>query len=97
MATFSFMSVDNAIKELTYLKQHGKKTIICIIDFDNDTEERKAVTYDESCRLIKGANTIIHNQDDFIPHLELYSTIQKDIRNIIPSGIMHDIYINQRK
>lgn len=94
--TFKFVSVNDAIKQLETMKKYGKKGIVCIIDFDNNTEARKTVNYDESCLLIKKANTIIHNQDDFIPHLELYSAVQKDIKNIIPIGTMHDIYINAR-
>ena len=94
MATFKFMDVDQAIQKLENMKRKGKKTIVCIIDFDNDTSEKKIVTYDESCRLIKKANTIIHNDDEFIPHLELYSAIQNDLKNILPKGIMHDLYIS---
>lgn len=95
MPTLEFLNVDQAIEKLEYMKRKGKRTIVCVIDFDNDTEERKTVTYAESCRLIEKANTIIHNQDDFIPHLELYSITQKDIYNIIPKGIIQDLYIRK--
>jgi len=93
MPTFEFLDADQAIKKIEYLKRNKKRSIVCIINFDEDTEERKTVNYDESCRLIECANTIVHNDDDFIPHLELYSTRQEDIRNIIGEGVMHDLYI----
>lgn len=94
MPTFEYLDVDQAIKKLENMKRKGKKAVVCVIDFDNDTAERKLVTYDESCRLIEKANTIIHNDDEFIPHIELYSTIQNDLKNILPLGIMHDLYIS---
>ena len=42
-------------------------------------------------------NTIIINEDEYIPHIELYSMIQNDLENIIKRGVMHDIIIPKRE
>lgn len=88
-----FSDVDSAIKGLQDLKKDGKNRsiIICTIDFDNDEESRKVTTSDEGCVLVKKSKTIIINEDEYIPHMELYSVAQNDLENIIRKGIMHDI------
>ena len=93
MNSFKFTDVDDAIKKLQDLKRENKKgrIVICTIDFDNDKESRTTATPDEGCLLVRRSQTIIMNEDTFIPHMELYSKKQTDIENIIPKGIMHDI------
>ena len=94
-----FGDVDSAIKSLQNLKKDGKKRTIIIstIDFDNDEESRKEATTDEGCVLVRKSKTIIINEDEYIPHMELYSMVQNDLENIIPKGIMHDIIIPKRE
>lgn len=94
-----FGDVDSAIKSLQNLKKDGKKRTIIIstIDFDNDEESRKEATPDEGCVLVRKSKTIIINEDEYIPHMELYSMVQNDLENIIPKGIMHDIIIPKRE
>ena len=94
-----FGDVDSAIKSLQNLKKDGKKRTIIIstIDFDNDEESRKEATPDEGCVLVRKSKTIIINEDEYIPHIELYSMVQNDLENIIPKGIMHDIIIPKRE
>lgn len=92
-STYEFKDVDSAIRELKKLKKGNKnrKIIICTIDFDKDEQSRKTATPDEGCILVEKSKTIIINEDTFISHMELYSTIQTDIENIIRKGVMHDI------
>lgn len=90
-----FSDVDSAIKELEDLKKDGKNrnVVICTIDFDNDEESRKIATPEEGCVLVKKSKTIIINEDEYIPHMELYSIVQHDLENILKKGTMHDIII----
>lgn len=92
-STFKFTDVDSAIQKLQELKRENKSKaiVICTIDFDKDEESRKTATPDEGCMLVRKSKTIIINEDTFISHMELYSTKQNDLENIIKSGIMHDI------
>lgn len=94
-SAFKFTDIDSAIKKLQDLKRKNKDVtiVICTIDFDNDMESRKMATPDEGCILVKRSKTIIINEDEFIPHMELYSTKQNDLENIIRSGLMHDIIL----
>lgn len=94
-----FSNVDGAIKSLQDLKKDGKNgtIIICTIDFDHDEESRKIATPDEGCVLVRKSKTIIINEDEYIPHMELYSMAQNDLENIIPKGVMHDIIIPKRE
>ncbi len=92
-ACYKFLDIDAAIKKLIRLKRENKKAIVYVIDFNNDITEKKLVTYDESCNIIRKAKTIVHNNDEYISHLEVFSILQKDISNILPKGIMHDILI----
>lgn len=95
-----FSDVDSAIKELESLKKKDEKNrtiVICTIDFNNDEESRKVATPDEGCVLVRKSKTIIINEDEYIPHMELYSTLQNDLENIIPKGVMHDIILPKRE
>lgn len=94
-----FTDVDSAIKTLQDLKKDGKasKIIICTVDFDNDEESRMVATPEEGCRLVKKSKTIIINEDEYIPHMELYSMVQNDLKNIIREGIMHDIIFPKKE
>lgn len=93
MNAFKFTDVDDAIKKLQDLKKENKKgrIVIYTIDYDNDKESRTTATPDEGCLLVRRSQTIIMNEDTFIPHMELYSKKQSNIENIIREGIMHDI------
>ncbi|MSA02209.1 hypothetical protein GKG47_09175 [Lactonifactor sp. BIOML-A3] len=96
-ATFEYYDVDQAIKILQKIKKSDKKgkkrrIIISTIDFDKEIEVRKTATPDEGCVLVKNAKTIVFNDDQFIPHMELYSILQ-DIDDIRRCGIMHDIIL----
>ena len=93
METFGFVDIDTAIAELKKMKKENKKAIVCIINFDNNTSERKIATYDESCEIIRNGVTIAHNRDEYISHIEVFSVKQKDMEHILPVGIMHDILI----
>lgn len=93
--TIEYCDEDKAIKILRKIKKDnkaGKKrgVVICTINFDEDTEIRKVANPEEGCILVKNSKTIILNNDNFFPHMELYSIIQ-DINNIRKRGIMHDI------
>ena len=94
MLSYEFLNVDDAISKLPKMKKGGKKVLVCVIDFDNEQEDRMTVTYDEGCKLIRDAKTIIHNDDQYVPHMELFSVIQKDINNIIRRGVIHDIILS---
>ena len=91
--SYKFMSVDNAIKELSKLKKNNKHVAVWVIDFDKEHEDKIMVSYTEGCNLIRKAKSIVHNDDEYIPHLELFSIVQKDINNVIRSGTMHDILL----
>lgn len=88
-----FSDVDSAIKELEDLKRDGKNVtiVICTVDFDQDVESRKITTPDEGCVLVRKSKTIVINEDEYIPHMELYSIVQNDLEHMIRKGIMHDI------
>lgn len=94
MSSYKFTDVDSAIQKLQELKKENKNKAIVIytIDFDKDEESRKTATPDEGCILVRKSKTVIINEDEFIPHMELYSTKQNDLENIIRRGIMHDIF-----
>lgn len=94
-STIEYLEVDVAIEKLQKIKRENKKRkiIICTIDFDNNEEYRSVTTADEGCSLIAKANTIIFNDDEFIPHMALYSVSQLDLKDIRSVGIMHDILI----
>ena len=98
-STRKFGDVDSAIKSLQDLKKDGKKRTIIIstIDFDTDEESRKEATPDEGCVLVRKSKTIIINEDEYIPHMELYSMVQNDLKNIIKKGVMHDIIFPKRE
>ena len=91
--TYDVLSVDDAIDRLKKIKNKNpqERIIICTIDFENDSETRKSCSPDEGCLLIRKSNTIVYNGDKFLPHMEVYSIRQKDIKNIIRKGVMHDI------
>lgn len=93
MNSFKFTDVDSAIKKLQDLKRenNNRTIVICTVDFDNEKESRKTATPDEGCVLVRKSKTIVINEDTFIPHMELYSTVQSDLENIIRRGKMHDI------
>lgn len=93
MESYEFNNYDDAINMLQKMKKNGKnkKSIVFTIDFDNDTESKSSITFDEGCVLVKKSKAIIINEDVYIPHMQLFSTSQTDIGNIIREGIMHDI------
>ena len=94
-----FSDVDSAIKDLEELKKDGKNVtiVICTVDFDQDVESRKVATPDEGCVLVRKSKTIIINEDEYIPHMELYSIVQNDLEHMISKGIMHDIIFPKRE
>lgn len=93
MESYEFVDIDTAIKKLERLKRENRKAVVCIVDFDNDTTEKKIASYDESCKIIRNGATIAHNQDSVVSHLEVFSLPQKQLESIVPKGIMHDILI----
>ena len=92
--TFEYLDTDSAIRRLQEIKKSNKKRriTICTIDFDNDIETVKTASPDEGCILINKSKTIILNDDQYFPHLELYPIMQ-DIDNIKAVGVMHDIIL----
>lgn len=96
--TFKILDVDTAIHKLMEIKLKGNEGdfVVFMVDFDNDTSEKLITSFDESCNLIRNAATIAHNDDEYLPHMELFSNFYKDKRNIKPNGIMHDIFLCNR-
>lgn len=99
MESYNFATYDAAIEKLQSMKKSGKngKVIIFTIDFDNNTETKKVTTPEEGCVLVRKSKTIIINEDAFIPHIQLFSHRQKDIKNIRKKGKMHDIILSEIK
>ena len=93
MDSYSFVDIDTAIKELENIKNSGRNIVVCMINFDKKSSKKIIATYDESCKIIRNGVTIAHNRDEYISHLEVFSILQNDIKNIKPKGIMHDILI----
>lgn len=93
MESYKFSNYDDAINMLQKMKKNGKskKPIVFTIDFDNDTESKSSITFDEGCILVKKSKAIIINEDVYIPHMQLFSAFQTDISSIRREGIMHDI------
>lgn len=91
--TFQILTIDAAIEKMQELKQVDpyQKITICTIDFERGSESRNVCSPDEGCLLICQSRTVIFNNDEYIPHMELFSTYIRDVKNIIPKGIMHDI------
>lgn len=89
MEKYEVLDVDQAIEKLK--KYKGKKIVVCTVDFDKHEEGKSIFTKEEGQQLIRESKSIFYNNDDFIPNMGLYSTIQKDIDNIIPKGIVHSI------
>lgn len=95
MQSYGFIDIDDAIRQLEQIKKENKKAVVFVVNFDNDTSEKKTVTYDEGCKIIRNGMTIAHNQDEYISHIEVFSVKQKDKEHILPVGIMHDILIGR--
>ena len=93
MESYTFGNIEDAIQRLQEIKKEGRndRVIIFTIDFDNNTESKKVMTSDEGCVLVRKSKTIIINEDTLIPHIQLFSTPQTNIENLIKKGIMHDI------
>lgn len=92
--TYDYSTIDEAIERLQKLKAEGKNpknVVILTMDFDNNTSSKKIATPDDGCLLVKKSKTIIMNEDEYIPHMQLFNT-EQNIKNIIRRGIMHDIY-----
>ena len=93
--TYDYSTIDEAIERLQQLKAEGKNpknVVILTMDFDNNTSSKKIVTPDDGCLLVRKSKTIIMNEDEYIPHMQLFNT-EQDIQNIIRRGIMHDILL----
>lgn len=93
--TYDYSTIDEAIERLQKLKAEGKNpknVVILTMDFDNNTSSKKIATPDDGCLLVKKSKTIIMNEDEYIPHMQLFNT-EQDIKNIIRRGIMHDILL----
>lgn len=100
MDSYRFSSYDEAIDMLQKLKRGGKKSkvIIFSIDFDDEKGDAKKTVAcpDYGCRLVRRSKTIIINEDEFIPHMQLFTESQNDLENIIRKGTMHDIIFGHR-
>lgn len=95
MEDFNIIDIDTAISLLERIKKENSNITVFIINFDENTSERKNMSYNESCDIIRNGSTIAYNQDDFIPHIEVFSIMQKNKENILPIGIMHDIFVQR--
>ena len=95
MSTYELMTVDAAIQNLQDIKKKNKKAKIVIgtIDFENDFESRVMTSPDEGCSLVRLSKTIVYNGDNYIPHMQLFTKKQDNIRNIQRIGVLHDIFI----
>lgn len=96
MELYKFISYDKAIERLQNLESDDK-ILLYTIDFDNNIESQKVTTVDEGRLLIKKSRSIIINEDQYMPHIQLFSTIQRDIKNIIKKGTMHDLIYKKKK
>jgi 23S rRNA A2030 N6-methylase RlmJ len=83
--------MSDAIEIMESLKEEKKKVIICEVNFENGEESRKIVEPNEGVILIEKAKTIVMNIDEYISHIQVFSTLQKDLENIKKEGIMYDI------
>lgn len=93
--TYDYSTIDEAIERLQKLKAEGKNpknVVILTMDFDNNISSKKIATPDDGCLLVKKSKTIIMNEDEYIPHMQLFNT-EQNIKNIIRRGIMHDILL----
>lgn len=92
---YDYSTIDEAIERLQKLKTEGKNpknVVILTMDFDNNTSSKKIASPDDGCLLVKNSKTIIMNEDEYIPHMQLFNT-EQNIKNIIRRGIMHDILL----
>lgn len=92
---YDYSTIDEAIERLQKLKTEGKNpknVVILTMDFDNNTLSKKIASPDDGCLLVKKSKTIIMNEDEYIPHMQLFNT-EQNIKNIIRRGIMHDILL----
>lgn len=100
MDSYRFGNYDEAISMLQELKRQGKKgkVVVFTMDFDdeNNIPQKTIASPDYGCRLVRRSKTIIINEDEFIPHMQLFSEAQNDIENIIQKGIMHDIIFGHK-
>lgn len=100
MESYRFGSYDEAIEMLQGLKRKGKraKVLVFTIDFDDEsrTANRTVASPDYGCVLVRKSKTIIINEDEYIPHMQLFSEKQTDLKNIMPKGTMHDIIFGHK-
>lgn len=93
----NYINVDEAIMLLKeYKKKNGGKIKVCTVDFNNEIMGYKFCFPEEGCMIVQKANakTILLNNEDFLPHIELYSVLQ-DKDRVKREGIMHDIFFNE--
>ena len=95
MQTYDFICVDDAIEKLRNLekKNNRDRIIIWKIDFEKNSETKTISSADYGCRLAREAKSIIYNDDEYIPHLQLFTKMQESIRNIQRIGVMYDIFL----
>lgn len=100
MESYRFGSYDEAIEMLQRLKRKGKNSKVLVFTFDYDEKntplKKTVATPDYGCALVRKSKTIIINEDEYIPHVQLFSEKQNDLDNIICKGIMHDIIVGHR-
>lgn len=90
---FGLVELEYATKIISELKTENsdKKVVVCTVDFNKNKEERHLCAIDDCVKLIKKAKAAIVEHDEFFGHLQLYSTSQNDVENIVRSGVMYDI------
>lgn len=91
---FEFNDVDSAVQALLKCKKDGVhvKIYLGFVDFENNKENGKFTTIDEGIQVVKKAQSIFCEIDNFTPHIMAYSK-QQNMKNIKTEGTMHDILL----
>ena len=90
---FMKVSKKEAIKILE--ESESDYVLISAVDFNKNTSEiSKRISKCKGSELIGAAKTIIYScSDSFMSNLDLYNTIQEDIKNLKPEGVIQTILL----
>ena len=69
------------------------KMIVLFVDYDRETDDCLSLGRDVVTKLINKANTIIFNEDTFVPQIQLWS-IKQELEDMKRKGTMHDVLIS---
>lgn len=81
------------MKAINILESHKGKLIVTIVNLENGTSERNLILKEEGMEVIRKAQAIGFDDDEYIPHIMCYTSAQNDIEHITRKGKVYDILL----